>query len=143
MAPVTLLAYFSWGQGASAGKPSPKHIGECLIIIPHQNRLSYPHDGGAEIAGRPEQVRGQCLFVRRRLGHIKTDDVLAASGYHALDRTRQANRIIAPPTFLARVNRCNCVTKVGLLKEPLSLLAAGSALAVVHPVDLLRHRLNS
>src|SRR5215813_10451177 len=69
-------------------KPSPKNLGECLIIIPYQNRLSYPHNGGAEIAGRPEHQPGQDLICRRRALQIKRRHFLAFGSNKAVRRTR-------------------------------------------------------
>jgi len=68
-------------------KSSPKNLAEGLIIIPYQNRLSYPHNGGAEIAGRSEHQPSQDIVCRRCALQIKRGYFLAFSCNEAMRRT--------------------------------------------------------
>ena len=63
---ILSLGWLRLEARGTSRKPSPKNLGECLVIIPYQNRLSYPHNGGAEIAGWPEHQPGQDIVCWRR-----------------------------------------------------------------------------
>ena len=74
---LALSSMFSWGRGAPAGEPSPKNLNECLIIIPDQNRLAYPHGGGTQVPGWPEQQASQDIVCWRCVPQIDSGDFLA------------------------------------------------------------------
>src|SRR5262245_52673780 len=73
-------------------KPSPKNIGEGLLIIPYQNRLPYPHNGGTEITGRSEHQAGQDIVCRRCALQINRRHFLAFGSNESVRRTRHGQR---------------------------------------------------
>jgi len=66
----------------------PKNVSKCLIIIPDENRLSYPHNGGTEIAGRPEHQPRQDIVCRRGRLQIYHCHFLAFGRNETARRTR-------------------------------------------------------
>src|SRR5262247_403210 len=118
------------GKGAHR-KPSPKNLGERLIIIPYQNRLSYPHNGGAEITGRPEHQPGQDIVCRRRALQIKRGHFLAFGSNEAVRRTRHGQCLCPSqlPTGRHRFAYCN----TPCLQKPGGFRTGRSALAVIIP----------
>ena len=81
---ILSLGWLRLEARGTSRKPSPKNLGECLIIIPYQNCLSYPHNGGAEIAGRPEHQPGQDILCRRRSLQIKRYHFFAFRSHKAV-----------------------------------------------------------
>ena len=88
----------------------PKNIGKCLLIIPYQNRLSYPHNGGAEIAGRPEHQTGQDIVCRRRVLQIKRGHFLALGSNEAVRLTCHGERFGASQLATGRHRFVYCNT---------------------------------
>src|SRR5205823_7730797 len=118
-------------------KPSPKNLVESLIIIPYQNRLSYPHNGSAEIAGRSEHQPGQDLVCRRRSLQIKRGHFLAFGSNEAVRRTRHGQRLCPSelPTGRHRFAYCN----TPCLQKPGGFCTGCSALAMIIPVHVGCH----
>ena len=124
-------------RGTQAWDLSPKHINECLIIIPHQNRLAYPHDGGAEIAGRPEHEPGQDIVCGRRGPQINGRHFLAFGSDQAVRLTRQRQRLC--PSELPTGRHRFAYRNTPCLQKPGGFRTGRSALAVIIPVHVGCH----
>lgn len=92
-------------------KPSPKNLGECLIIIPYQNCLSYPHNGSAEIAGRPEHQPGQDIVCRRRAVQINRGHFLTFGSNEGCAARAMANASVRPSFRLAGTVSCIAIPR--------------------------------
>ena len=79
-------------------------------------------------------MRKKRLIIRRVALHIETNDFLAPGNDDVRRGTSQCQRILRALLLFARIDDCVGRDLV-LLKEPLSLLAARSAFAVIEPVD--------
>src|SRR5262249_8255556 len=71
--------------------------------------------------------------------HVESERLLAAGHDDLGGGPRQADRLLAPLAILRRVHHRPAHHHAVHLKEPLGLLAARSALAVIQPVDRARH----
>src|SRR5262245_33063660 len=116
---------------------SPKNIGKCLIIIPYQNRLSYPHNGGAEIARRPEHQPGQDIVCWRRALQIKRGHFLAFSSNEAMRHTRHSQCLC--PSELPTGRHRFAYRNTPCLQKPGGFCTGRSALAVIIPVNVGCH----
>ena len=121
-------------RGTQAWDLSPKHINECLIIIPHQNRLTYPHDGSAEITGRPEHQPSQDLVCWRRGAQIDGGHFLAFGSNEAVCLTRQGQRLCA--SELPTGWHCLAYWDTPCLQKPGGFCTGRSALTVIVPVHV-------
>jgi hypothetical protein len=92
-----------------------------------------------EVAGGAEEVPREGVVVGRRGPHVEGDDFFAAGDDDSADGFGELQRLVAAALVLAGVEDLGRRGVVVRLKEPLSFLAPRSALAVVHPVDALRH----
>jgi hypothetical protein len=110
-----------------------------FLTEPDQKGVTQPNRRRFQIAGWAEQHSDQLVVGELRFLHVDDVDLLAAADDNALDRLRQGQCLIASFLDLRCVGDLVDVP-VSLLKEPLSLLAACSAFAMVHPVDCASHQ---
>src|SRR5262245_37352767 len=118
-------------------KPSPKHFGECLVIIPYQNHLSYPHNWGAKITSRPKHQAGQDIVCRRRALQINRGHFLAFGRNEAMRRTRHSQCLC--PSELATGWHRFAYRNTPCLQKPGGFCTGRSALAVIIPVHVGCH----
>src|SRR5262249_35218881 len=109
-----------------------------FLVEANQQRVTQPNRRRLEVARWPKQQPGQLVVRRGRLLHVDGDHLLAAADDDSLHRLRERKRLLAALLHLRGVGLLANVP-FALLKEPLSLLAAGSALAMIHPVNRLSH----
>src|SRR5262245_1924619 len=84
---------------------------------------------------------GRERVVIRGIGlHVEGDDFLAPGDDHGAHSLRQGEGLDAATAVFGRVEDLNWNCVMMRLKEPLSFLAARSALAMIHPVDDWSHK---
>jgi hypothetical protein len=113
----------------------PASVG--FLVEADQQGGADPQGRGLEVARRP-QDQGRERVVVGRVPQVEYLHGLAPSDDEALGRLHQLEGLVAALLDLAGIDDFGRLV-IALPEELLGLLAAGSALAVVHPVDLLRH----
>ena len=109
-----------------------------LLVEPHQQRFTPAHGRRPQVAGGSEQVRKQRRIVRRSTAHVEGNNLLAPGHHDLRGGPRQGQRLVASAAFPAGIALIVDFEPVGL-KEPLSFLAACSALSMIKPVDVAGH----
>ena len=134
---LALSSIFSWERGAPAGRPSPKNLSECLIIIPDQNRLAYPHGRGTQVPGWPEQQASQDIVGWRCGAQIDRGDFIALRRDQTMRLTCHRQRLGAPQLATRRHRFAHRNTP--RLQKLRGSRTGRSALAVVIPIHRWRH----
>src|SRR5262245_56303344 len=129
----SLLEQRSIRRGAS-----PKHLREDVIIIPEQNRLSYPHGRSTQIPSWSKQQASQDIVCWWCMLQIDSSGFLALCRYQPLRLARHC-QCLCTPQLAARRHRfahrdTPCFQKLR------SSCTGRSALAVVIPIHRWRHR---
>lgn len=104
-----------------------------------QQRVTEPHGGSAQVAGRAQQVPQQGAFVRRIL-HVKNGDRRPSSSNNLIDTPGQCQRFGSTSFGLGGIDRLadlNALFRKKLLRSNTCL----SARSMVVPVEAFRHRL--
>src|SRR5258708_1037099 len=101
-------------------------------------RLAFLDGRRTQVPRRTKKMARQRVVARGVLLHVESDDLLAARDVNRVRRPRQRERLGPALLLLAGIGGVFDLDRV-LLKEPLSPLARRSALAVIHPIDGMRH----
>ncbi len=113
-----------------------------VVAKADQQRIALPQGRGAQVPGRAQYLSQQDIIFGRVFLHVKFDDLLTPGDDDLVCRSCQSQGFPSSAAFLARITLFLDLQSVGL-KEPLSSLAAGSALAMIIPIDFSRHRVAS
>ena len=114
-----------------------QHLRIRRLTEPHEQRLADTQRRCLQVPCRPQHRGGEGVVVRRR-AHVERDDLLAPGDEDRGDRARQLEGGVPALANLRRVGGLADRPAV-LLEELPRFRAAGSALAVVHPVDQMGH----
>ena len=133
-----LSSFRPWRRGAQTGGPSPKDLGEYLIIIPDQNRLPYPHMGARRLPVGPRSNPARTSSAGGALCRSMRGDFLALGRNQTLRLARHGQGLCAPELATGRhrfVHR-----NISRLQKLGGFRTGRSALAVVIPIHRWRHR---
>lgn len=88
-------------------------------------------------------MRRQGILIRRIFLHVEDDDFLPLGRHNTTSATGQLERIVTAAAILGCVHHLAGDDAVARRQELLGLAAAGSAAAVVQPIDGFGHTASS
>src|SRR5262249_12941954 len=120
------------------GYSVPQHTLIGFFAEADEQRLAFANRRRPQVSGWSEQVGCQRVIIRRGLFHVEGNDLLASGHYYLVGGFGQGQCSSAATAVLAGIDNFSFLDAVRL-KEPLSLGATVSALAVINPIDFSRH----